>query len=48
MGKKSVSTSTTVGNGIELVDQKAYAACGLPDAAGYTWLTLVGAEGKLA
>jgi hypothetical protein len=54
MGKKSVGTSTSVGEGIELVDRGLCRMRLTRDAAGNSWFTLVDergqivAEGKLA
>jgi hypothetical protein len=54
MGKKSVGTSTSVGEGIDLVDRGICRVRLTRDATGNSWFTLVDergqivAEGKLA
>jgi hypothetical protein len=46
MGTRSLGTSTTVGDGIELVDRGLCRMRLTRDAAGKTWFTLVDARGQ--
>ena len=47
MGKKSVGTSTSVGEGIELVNRGLCRMRLTRDAAGNNWFTLVDADGQI-
>jgi hypothetical protein len=47
MGKNSVGTSTSVGEGIELVDRGLCRMRVTRDATGQTWFTLVDADGQI-
>jgi hypothetical protein len=47
MGKKSVGTSTIIGDGIELVDRGVCSMRLTRDAEGKTWFTLVEADGQI-